>query len=488
MGFFDRLKDLKRYDDAIKEKKKSIAAATDDLKEVYKKIDDANKELAEVKSKIEIYENERDEVIASKDEQVQKTEEACKAVIANYQERRDTARELCLSVEKQYKNALQELQKSNKEIELNKEKTKLYQSLKRKIVKSITENAVFLTDEEINLNPTVELHLNSFDSKDLRKLINENKKVIEVLLGKYERRYTTKSNKAIYQLLVLALRAEFQNIIIDLRYSNYDKCEEKLNEAITRYMQIASDGNQQIAPVIKKFIDEMHTLLKQALDIEYTYFVRKEQEKAEQQALREQMRQEIAERKALELEQKKVEKEEEKYKTEIANTEKALSDCKDEEKIKKLLDRIEELKDMLIKVEERKEEIINRQNGKAGYVYVISNLGSFGDKRFKVGMTRRLEPMDRVKELGDASVPFSFDVHSFIFSEDAVALECDLHKRLESKRTNKINSRKEFFDISIDELEKLVSEICPSAEFKRTMLAIEYKKGLELALRNKEVK
>ena len=95
------------------------------------------------------------------------------------------------------------------------------------------------------------------------------------------------------------------------------------------------------------------------------------------------------------------------------------------------------------------------------------------------GMTRRLDPMDRIKELGDASVPFSFDVHSFIFSDDAVGLEAELHKRLHSKRKNKINNRKEFFDISIDELETLVQEINPAAEFNRTMVAMEYRQSIE---------
>lgn len=85
--------------------------------------------------------------------------------------------------------------------------------------------------------------------------------------------------------------------------------------------------------------------------------------------------------------------------------------------------------------------------------------------------------MDRVKELGDASVPFPFDVHSFIFSDDAVGLESELHKRLNDKRKNKINLRKEFFDVNIDELEKLVQEINPAAEFKTTMLATEFRQS-----------
>ena len=93
-------------------------------------------------------------------------------------------------------------------------------------------------------------------------------------------------------------------------------------------------------------------------------------------------------------------------------------------------------------------------------------------------MTRRLEPQDRVDELGDASVPFEFDVHSFIFSEDAVGLEARLHERLAECRVNKINSRKEFFKVSLDDIEKIVQETDPTASFNRTMAAEEYRASL----------
>ena len=125
----------------------------------------------------------------------------------------------------------------------------------------------------------------------------------------------------------------------------------------------------------------------------------------------------------------------------------------------------------------KKEEISSLSNGKAGNVYIISNLGSFGENVFKVGMTRRLNPQDRVNELGDASVPFKFDVHSFIFSDDAVGLENKLHTILNNKRVNKVNMRKEFFYTNIDELENLVMEIEPTAEFNRTMLAEEFRQS-----------
>ena len=246
---------------------------------------------------------------------------------------------------------------------------------------------------------------------------------------------------------------------------------------IARYLKIASDGNQSIAPTLNKFIAEIHVIFEALIKTEYEYYIRKEKARAEQQALREQMCQEAEERKAMELEQKKIEKEESKYKSEISNIQQQINSSDDNAKNAALLKKIEELQARLANISEQKEQIISRQNGKAGYVYVISNLGSFGENTFKVGMTRRLDPMDRVKELGDASVPFTFDVHSFIFSDDAVGLESELHKRLNDKRKNKINLRKEFFDVNIDELEKLVPEINPAAEFKTTMLATEFRQS-----------
>ena len=125
----------------------------------------------------------------------------------------------------------------------------------------------------------------------------------------------------------------------------------------------------------------------------------------------------------------------------------------------------------------KKEEISKLQNGKAGNVYIISNLGSFGENVFKIGMTRRMDPQERVDELGSASVPFKFDVHSFIFSDDAVALENKLHSILNEKRVNKVNMRKEFFHATIDELEELVNKLDPTAEFNKTMLAEEFRQS-----------
>ena len=296
------------------------------------------------------------------------------------------------------------------------------------------------------------------------------------VLSQYRSRYTTKANKAIYDLMVIALRAELQNILYNLKYEKLDNAIEQVKNTSQKYLNIAAQGNQNIAGTLTKFIGEIEYLFINAVKIEYNYYVKKEQAKQEQLAIKEQIRQEAEERKALEQEKKKIENEELKYNNEIEKLKEQLKASADEES-KALNAKILELQAKLADVTIKKDNIVQLQNGKAGNVYIISNLGSFGENVFKVGMTRRIDPQDRVNELGNASVPFKFDVHSFIFSEDAVGLESKLHSILNDKRVNKVNMRKEFFYTTVDELEELVNKIEPTAEFNKTMLAEEFRQS-----------
>ena len=280
-----------------------------------------------------------------------------------------------------------------------------------------------------------------------------------------------------YRLMVLAIESEIENILYQLQFGRLESGIAAVRELTEKYYAIATDGNQNIAPTLKRFITQIESLYLQALEIEYEYYVQRERAKEEQRAIKEQMRQEAEERKRLEAERKKVEAEESKYQQEIQRITDQMQSAHDAE-LAALRKRLEEVTALVSKVEEKKEEIINLQNGKAGTVYIISNIGSFGDHVFKIGMTRRLEPQDRVNELGDASVPFPFDVHSFIFSEDAVALEAALHRKLDDRRVNKINLRKEFFNVSIDELKDIVEAIDPTAPFRTTALAEQYRQSL----------
>lgn len=333
-------------------------------------------------------------------------------------------------------------------------------------------------DEVQSTTPSIMLKLHCMDIKDLRKAYKENDKQINIILTQYSKRYTTKANQAIYQLMVIALRAELQNILYNLKYEKLDKSIVDVRMITSKYLKIAADGNQNIAGTLTKFIGEIEYLFINSVKIEYNYYVKKEQAKQEQLAIRQKMREEAEERKLLAQQQKQIEKEEEKYINEINKIQDLLTSTSDDEKIAELNSRILALQSQLSDVIIKKDEITKLQNGKAGNVYIISNLGSFGENVFKIGMTRRINPQERIDELGSASLPFKFDVHSFIFSDNAVDLEKQLHTILKEKRVNKVNLRKEFFNTTIDELEKIVTDIQPTAEFNKTMLAEEFRQSL----------
>jgi len=322
--------------------------------------------------------------------------------------------------------------------------------------------------------PSITLKLHCMDMNSLRKAFKDNDKAINRVLSSYAKRYTTKANRSIYQLMVIALRAELQNTLYNLKYEKLEQAIGNIKGITEKYLKIAGEGNQSIAGTLTKFIGEIEYLFINAVKIEYNYYVKKEQARQEQLSIRQQMREEAEERKILEQQRKKVELEESKYQIEIEKAREVLSSATDAKQIANLKAKILELQGLLSDVTIKKDEISRLQNGKAGNVYIISNLGSFGDNIFKIGMTRRINPQDRVDELGNASVPFRYDVHSFIFSDDAVGLENKLHTILNNKRVNKVNMRKEFFYATLDELESLVNDLDPTAEFNKTMLAEEF--------------
>ena len=136
----------------------------------------------------------------------------------------------------------------------------------------------------------------------------------------------------------------------------------------------------------------------------------------------------------------------------------------------------------LVEIAKDKQDVLNwEQKTRAGYVYIISNIGSFGENVYKIGVTRRRDPTERVDELGDASVPFNFDIHATIFSDDAPALENALHKAFEHKRVNMINRRREYFNVTLDEIQEVVKKnFQKTVEFTKLAEAAEYRQSLAL--------
>ena len=221
----------------------------------------------------------------------------------------------------------------------------------------------------------------------------------------------------------------------------------------------------------------------------YSYQKKKEQEQEEQKAIRAQMLEEEKVRREIEREKAKVEKEEIQFKNEVDKLMKYLSKANDDIQKQIYVNKINELEEKIKLLEKDKENILQReQNTRAGFVYIISNIGSFGENIYKIGMTRRLEPMDRVDELGSASVPFPFDVHAMIFSDDAPALETILHNTFRECQVNLVNPRKEFYNVSLDEIEKVVKEnYNATVTFTQIAEAVQYRESVRQRQNKSEV-
>ena len=206
----------------------------------------------------------------------------------------------------------------------------------------------------------------------------------------------------------------------------------------------------------------------------YEYEEAKQREKEEQAQIREQMREEEKAQREIEKARKQAEQDEATYAALLRRAQEDVDSAAEKDKAV-LNNKIADLQRRIAEIEERKRSISMAELTRTGYVYIISNVGSFGEDVYKIGMTRRLQPMDRVKELGDASVPFPFDVHALIRTSDAPTLEKALHKHFNSRRLNLENQRKEFFRVSIDEirdeLELLREDVGIDSELRLTLVA-----------------
>ncbi|MFU0885898.1 DUF4041 domain-containing protein [Kluyvera sichuanensis] len=204
------------------------------------------------------------------------------------------------------------------------------------------------------------------------------------------------------------------------------------------------------------------------------------EEREEQRRIKEQLREEEKARREYEKAIKEAEKEEKAIQQAIDKATKELMLAGEEQRIA-LEQKLAELQVKFEEAEAKNQRAISMaQQTRSGHVYVISNIGSFGENVYKIGMTRRLEPLDRVRELGDASVPFSFDVHAMIYSDDAPSLENHLHKVFNDKQVNKVNSRKEFFNVGIKDIKSTIKEMSIDAHWTMFAEAKEYRESLAI--------
>lgn len=272
----------------------------------------------------------------------------------------------------------------------------------------------------------------------------------------------------------LALRAfngECDGAIANCRWNNVSKMEARINKAF-RDINAMNESHRII-------LTNAYLALKlEELYLTHEYHEQRQKEKEEQAEIRRRMSDEAKLEAEIRKAQAAAEREEAQYERALAKAREEAAQATGVH-LSVLNDKIAELSRQLAEAEERKERAKSMaEQTRQGFVYVISNIGSFGENVYKIGMTRRLDPYDRVKELSSASVPFEFDCHAMIFSEDAPALEKMLHRELDSKRVNKVNNRKEFFSVSLDEIKHAVTVNYPNeVEFIETAVARSFRES-----------
>ena len=276
-----------------------------------------------------------------------------------------------------------------------------------------------------------------------------------------------------FKLMLRAFNGESDASIAKVRYNNVHVMEARIEKAFDAINNLVGVQRCEITPGFLK-------LKLQELYLMHEYQEKVQEEKEEQRRIREQMREEEIAIREMERAQAEAEREERRYADALRKAQEEAERTVGA-KQQKLLGQIEELQRKLEEAHTNKERAIARaQMTRSGHVYVISNIGSFGEHVYKIGMTRRLDPLDRVRELGDASVPFLFDVHAIIYSDDAPTLESTLHRTFHHRRLNRINERKEFFRVTIEEIAEVVRQHRGEIEITLAAEAEEYRKTLAM--------
>ena len=248
--------------------------------------------------------------------------------------------------------------------------------------------------------------------------------------------------------ILRAFNNECEAIIDKVKFNNVESIRKRIIKSCEDLNKLNSKMHISITP---SYLD----LKLQEMNLCYEYTLKKQEEKEEQKRIRAEQREIQKLQKEIEEARRKSEKERIHYRNALHRLEIQMQSANEIERAI-LEERHLEMQQQLNNIEEEIRKIDYREaNQRAGYVYIISNIGSFGENIYKIGMTRRLDPMDRVDELGDASVPFVFDVHAMIFSNDAPALESALHRAFDDRKVNMINTRREFFHVTLEEIEEV---------------------------------
>ena len=282
------------------------------------------------------------------------------------------------------------------------------------------------------------------------------------------------------QFVVDAFNGKVDSILSRVKAENFGTLEQQIRDA---FALVNHNGAAfRSVRITEDYLQARLTELKWATAVQAL----RDREREEQRRIREQMREEEKARREIERALKESAREEDALQKAMEKVQAQVAKASEAQRAA-FEAKLAEIQAKLTEAEARNQRALSMaQQTKAGHVYIISNVGSFGEDLYKVGMTRRLEPLDRVRELGDASVPFGFDVHAMIWSENAPALETELHKRFVRAQVNKVNPRKEFFRLSLADLRKHVETMGIEASWTMTALAAEYRESLAIEQRWRE--
>lgn len=387
-------------------KEKSIAELTKKEKELKSNIDAFNNQLGNIDALSKKIEKETEELIKTNKYYKENTEELFQ--------------EMKASIIREKYEEIEELQRNLDEL-------------------NAYDMGILPTDFEFEKSETYKEKLKNIKLNQEKILTRERSKSNDTVKIKY---------KNLQKLVYFAFNIFCDYNLSKLTFKNYP----------TRINQIESNFTKLIKLSEYKVLipDEYKELKLKEIESSYGYYKKIEEEKEILREQREQERENARAQKELEEKQAKIDKEIEALSIAKDKIEDKIKHAKDEE-IEKLKAELEHLRNEIADFENEKSDIDYRiKNTGAGYVYIISNIGSFGNQIYKIGVTRRLDPYQRIAELSSASVPFKFDVHAMIFSFQAYQLETELHRYFDKYRVNKVNSRKEFFNIELDEIKKVL--------------------------------
>ena len=285
--------------------------------------------------------------------------------------------------------------------------------------------------------------------------------------SKQEGKRMTKNN--IIQIL-RSFNIECDSIIDKVKYNNYTAVSERIYKSANQLNNMNKINKVEIS-------NDYIELKQEELRLAHEYAMKVEEEKELQRQERELMREAKREEAELKVVRERLKKDETHLSTAIEDMKRNIELSTDPASKERYEQRLKELEENLKEVHTKQADVDYREkNQNAGYVYVISNIGSFGEDVYKIGVTRRLDPYERIQELSSASVPFKFDVHTMIFSPDAYTLETELHNLFNGKRVNKVNTRREFFRSDLGKIEEAIKKYSSAAfEMKYEPDAEEYR-------------